>query len=175
MFISCNKSSSQNCDTILWSETKKLIPADFKGIADTGNRTIAFTLTKFGYKVFPQDGAVVIHTSTYFYPCSSWLNKTNIKNSTSHEQLHFDIAEYHRRLFVKRISEATAAENNFATSTRNIFRAAADERRYMNMEYDIHTRYGQNEQEQHKWNTKIAGLLTGLEKYRDNTTTVILK
>lgn len=159
----------------MWSETKKLAPSDFKGIADTGKTVVAFTLTKFGYKVFPQSGAVVIHTSTYFYPCSSWLSKTNIKNSTSHEQLHFDIAEYHRRLFVKNISEAGFTENTFAASIRNTFRQVADERKYMNMEYDIHTRYGQNQQEQQKWNNKIADLVGSLEKYKGSTTTITLK
>lgn len=118
---------------------------------------------------------MIIHTSTYFYPCRSWLNKTNIKSSTSHEQLHFDIAEYHRRLFVKRISDANATKNNFAALTRNIFKEVADERRYMNMEYDMHTKYGQNEPEQHKWSNKIGGLLASLENYRDNTTTINLK
>ena len=95
--------AQSGCDTILWSPVKKLTPADFKAVADTGKTMISFTLTKFAYKVFPQDGAAIVNTSTYFYPCSSWLNKANIRNSIAHEQLHFDIAEYHRRLFIKRI------------------------------------------------------------------------
>lgn len=170
-----NSSAQTGCDTILWSATKKLAPSDFKDVADTSKTVIAFTLTKFGYKAIPQIGSVIINTSTYFYPCSSWLNKANINNSMVHEQLHFDIAEYHKRLFLKRVSETRSSEDMFAVSTKAIFRDVADQRRAMNMEYDKQTNYGQNEQEQSKWNIKIANLLTDLEKYSGNTTTVTLK
>lgn len=163
------------CDTILWSSAKKLTPADFKGIADTGKTMIAFTLTKFAYKALPQDGSVIINTSTYFYPCSSWLSKTNIKNSVTHEQLHFDIAEYHKRLFLKRVSETRSSEDMFAVSTKAIFRDIADRRKAMNMEYDKQTNHGLNEQVQGTWNIKLANLLSELEKYSVNTITVNLK
>ena len=133
---------------------------------------IAFTLSKFAYKAYPQDGAVMINTATYFYPCNSWLNKANIKNSAAHEQLHFDIAEYHKRLFLKRLSETKSSEDMFAVSTKAIFRDIADQRRIMNAEYDKQTNFGLNEQEQSKWNSKVAALLSELEKYSINTITI---
>lgn len=136
---------------------------------------IAFTLTKFSYKAIPQDGVVIINTSAYFYPCSSWLNKANIKSSITHEQLHFDIAEYHKRLFLKRVTETRASEDMFAISTKAIFRDIADQRRAMNNGYDQQTNKGQNEQEQNKWNIKIANLLAELEKYNSNTTIINFK
>ncbi|MDB5199800.1 MAG: hypothetical protein JWO92_1763 [Chitinophagaceae bacterium] len=169
-----NCSAQPGCDTILWSSTKKLAPADFRGMADTGKIMIAFTMIKSGYKVLPQDGSVIINTLTYFFPCSSWLNRVNIK-SIEHEQLHFDIAEYHKRLFLKRVSETISSADMFATTTRAIFRDVAEQRRAMNMEYDQQTTYGQNVQEQDKWNIKIANLLIELEKYTGNTTTINLK
>jgi hypothetical protein len=174
LLISVTNSSAQSCDTILWS-SNKLAPSDFKGIADTGKSMIAFTLTKFSYKAFPQDGAVIINTSTYFYPCNSWLNKLNIKSSVAHEQLHFDIAEYYKRLFLKRVSDTKSSEDMFAVSTKAIFRDITDQRRTMNMEYDQQTKYGQNDQEQIRWNNKIASLLAELEKYNGNTTTINFK
>ena len=170
-----SSSAQTGCDTILWSSTKRLIPSDFKDVADTGKAAIAFTQTKFSYKAMPQDGSVVINTSTYFYPCGSWLNKINTRSSIVHEQLHFDIAEYHKRLFLKRVSETRSSEDMFAASTKAIFRDVADQRRAMNMEYDRQTNNGQNDEEQNKWNSKIADLLTGLEKYSGNTTTINLK
>jgi hypothetical protein len=170
-----HSSAQSRCDTILWSATKKLTAGDFKAVADTAKTMIAFTLTKFAYKVFPQQNAAIIHTSAYFYPCSSWLNKEKIKGSMAHEQLHFDIAEYHRRLFLKRLSETRSSEDMFAVSTRAIFRDVADQRRAINMEYDRQTINGQNEQEQNKWNIKIANGLADLQKYSGNTTTIDLK
>ncbi len=176
LLTSCINSSAQTtCDTIVWSSTQKLIPANFKDVADTGKTMIAFTLTKFAYKVFPQDGSVIINTSTYFYPCSSWLNKENIKNSIAHEQLHFDIAEYHRRLFLKRVSETVSSADMFSTTTKGIFRDVADQRKAMNNEYDRQTNYGTNAQEQNNWNIKIANLLFEMERYNNNNTTVTLK
>ena len=63
----------------------------------------------------------------------------------------------------------------FATSTKAIFRDIAEQRKAMNMEYDQQTNNGQDEQEQNKWNIKIANLLSELEKYNGNTTTINLK
>ncbi len=175
MFFSVDASAQTNCDSVIWSATKKLQPSDFKDVADTRKTMIAFTQTKFAYKVFPQEGSVIINTSTIFYPCDSWLNKANIKGSIVHEQLHFDIAEYHKRLFLKRVSEAASSESMFATITKTIFRDIIEKRKAMNMEYDEQTDNGQNEMVQWDWNRKIAALLTSLEKYNANTTTINLK
>ncbi len=136
---------------------------------------IAFTMTKFSYKVIPQEGSAIINTATLLYPCSSWLNKANIKSSIEHEQLHFDIAEYYKRLFLKRVTETRSSEDMFASSTRAIFRDLADQKRMLNTDYDKQTNFGLNEQEQKKWNSKIAGMLTELEIYSGNTTTIKLK
>lgn len=175
MILSINAPAQNRCDTIVWSESKKLTIGDFKDVADTGKTMIAFTMTKFGYKVFPQDASVIINTSTCFLPCSSWLNKANIKNSIVHEQLHFDIAEYHKRLFLKRVSSTISSADMFAFTTKAIFRDIADQRKNMNIEYDKQTNYGQNEEEQNRWNIKVATLLSELEKYNGNTTTINLK
>lgn len=144
-------------------------------MADTGKTMIAFTMTKFAYKVFPQDGAAVIQTSTIFYPCSSWLNSSNKKGSITHEQLHFDIAEYYKRLFLKRVSETRSAEDMFPVSTRAIFRDITQQKKVMNDDYDKQTNHGLNVQEQEKWNVKLASLLQELEKYSGQTTTINLK
>lgn len=136
---------------------------------------IAFTSTKISYKVFPQDGSAIINTSAYFYPCSSWLNIAHIKNSIAHEQLHFDIAEYHRRLFIKRISETKVSENRLASSTRAIFKGISEEKKTMNMMYDQETIDGENEEKQNMWIVKVADLLRVLEKYSSTTTSIILK
>ena len=175
MITAARSAAQNNCDNITWSASNKLIPADFKDAADTGKTMIAFTLTKFSYKVIPQEGAAIIHTSTLFYPCGSWLNRANTKNSISHEQLHFDIAEYHKRLFLKRVSETRSTEDMFAITTKAIFRDIADQKRMMNAEYDRQSNFGLNAQEQNKWNSKIEALLTSLQSYAGTTTTINLK
>lgn len=63
----------------------------------------------------------------------------------------------------------------FAVTTRAIFRDVAEQRRAMNLEYDRQTNNGENEQEQSKWNIKIADLLAGLEMYNGNTNTINLR
>jgi len=136
---------------------------------------IAFTMTRFAYKVIPQEGAAIINTSTLFYPCNSWLNSRNINGSIAHEQLHFDIAEYYKRLFIKNVTETKASEDLFPVTTKAIFRDLADQKRTMNTDYDRQTNYGLNAQEQKKWDQKISSLLHELEKYSGNIFTVKLK
>lgn len=132
-------------------------------------------MVKIGYKVIPQAQSAIINTYTYFYPCDSWLNKTNIKKSTVHEQLHFDIAEYHRRLFLEALFNNKSSENMFGLTTRAIFKDIVDQRRKMNTEYDIKTKSGQDEEGQIIWNKKISGLVSSLEKYKENMAEIIFR
>ena len=98
-----------------------------------------------------------------------------MKTKVTHEQLHFDIAEYHRRLFLQKISESNATENMFAATARSIFRDVIEQRKAMNMEYDEQTDIGQNDAEQKKWNEKLSSFILSLDKYKEHTTTVIYK
>jgi len=132
-------------------------------------------MTKFAYKAIPQDGSVIINTSTLFYPCSSWLNRSNLPGSILHEQIHFDITEYFKRLFLKRVEETKTSEDMFAVSTKAIFRNISEQRKAMNMEYDRQTTNGSDTQEQVRWSRKVADLLASLEKYNVNTITINLK
>lgn len=132
-------------------------------------------MTKFSYKALPQDGAVIINTATLFFPCSSWLNRSNLPGSILHEQIHFDITEYHKRLFLKRVTETNSSADLFATTTKAIFRDISEQRKAMNMEYDQQTGNGQETQEQVKWMRKIADLLASVEKYNANTITINVK
>ena len=106
---------------------------------------IAFTLTKFSYKVFPQESSVIINTSTLFYPCNSWLNRINVKKSIVHEQLHFDIAEYQKRLFLKRVSESTLTEKQNVCIIKTICRDVAEQKKSIDIEYDEGTGNRQNQ------------------------------
>lgn len=132
-------------------------------------------MVKLAYKITPQDDGAIINTNVYFLPCRSWLNPANINNSLAHEQLHFDIAEYHRRLFLKRLTTASSSADIFPSAARAVFRDIAEQRRMMDADYDKQTSVGQNEEEQKRWNIKIAALLDDLEKYSSNVTTINLK
>jgi len=175
ILLSVNVSAQTGCDTIFWSASRKLVPNDFKDVADTGKTMIAFTMAKFGYKVFPQSDEMIVNTSTYFLPCRSWLNRRNMTNSLNHEQLHFDIAEYYRRLFLQRINETTYSADLFPSATRAIFRDLADQRRQMDDNYDKQTNVGLNAEEQKKWIDKVASLLSGLKKYETTISDIKLK
>lgn len=167
--------SQRECDSLPWSAVKKLAVSDFKDVADTGRRMIAFTQSKFSYHAAPQDDGVVITTAAYFFPCSSWLNRANVKTSIAHEQLHFDITEYFRRLFLKRVKETKTTEDMFSTTTRAIFRDIADQRRAMHELYDKETGNGQEVQEQVRWSRKVADMLAELTLYSNASLTVNLK
>ncbi len=123
----------------------------------------------------PQEGEAIISTSTLFYPCSSWLNRLNVKGSIIHEQLHFDIAEYYKRLFLKMVSETKTSWDLFPVSTRAIFRDITEQKRIMNADYDRLTNFGTIYQEQNKWNQKIASLLEDLKKFSGTSASVTVK
>ena len=165
----------KGCDTIYWSSSKKLQVGDFKDAADTAKTMVAFTLAKFGYKAIPQSDEVIIITSNYFLPCRSWLNPVNISNNLLHEQLHFDISEYYRRLFLQRLSETAFASDAFPSAVKAIFRDIAAQRKTMDMEYDKETNTGTNLQQQKKWINKIHDLLKNLEKFSPSEVVIKLK
>jgi len=163
------------CDTILWSSDKKLSIGDFKDAADTTNTMVAFTVAKFGYKAIPQSDEVIIISNNYFLPCRSWLNPVNISGTLMHEQLHFDISEYFKRLFLKKLSETSFASDIFPSAIKAVFRDIAAQRKAMDTDYDAQTNTGTNLAEQKKWVTKINILLNDVEKYSGSQIVIKLK
>lgn len=136
---------------------------------------VAFTMSKFIYKVFPQEGEAIINTSAVFYPCKSWINIANVKGDIAHEQLHFAITEYYRRLFLKNLSEVNTSSALLKTNIKNLFTQLAIERRDLDKLYDAATGFGEKKEEQIKWENKIENMLLSLLSFEPQTITITLK
>lgn len=82
-----------------------------------------------------------------------------------HEQLHFDICEYFRRLFLQKIKETSFTPEVMPAVVKAIFRMVADQRKQMEKDYDRETGSGQKSDMQVKWKDKVQRLLSSTDVY----------
>lgn len=167
--------SQENCDTIFWSAGRKLSLLDYKNTSDTASSTAVLTFVKIGYSLSQPDDFAEIKLGTYFLPCRSFTRNKLSNVTLEHEQLHFDIAEYFKRAFAKKVSELSATAAIFPAAVKAIFRDVSEKRRAMESDYDRETNKGANEEEQKKWNIKVSGLLIETETYAANVVKVKMK
>ncbi len=154
------------CDSINWSKTRKLTWNDFKATPDTLTNFGTVSRINIGYKWTTGDDCTNVRISCYFRPCDSW---TRIKSDTdltlSHEQTHFDIAEYFRRLFVQKVSEYDFTKKTFAADIRKIYANILAQKDLMTKTYETETDFHRNPDQQVSWNQKMPGKIDSLQVY----------
>ena len=125
---------------------------------------------------FTSDGEVdlTIELSTRFIKNDSWYKKGEENNVLlGHEQLHFDIAEIHRRLIVKAILAAQFSAENYESELKEIVnRICKEDYREMQDLYDAETNYARMFQAQINLNKLVADKLVELNEYNDTEITV---
>jgi hypothetical protein len=144
---------SVNAQDIQWSASSKLSWSDFKASPDDSNPFFAVTRAGFGYKYNADQDSIHVTTSTNFKPAQSWVKKPS-DHLLIHEQLHFDIAEYFRRIFIERISKATIAFGNAKQSLPDLYSQTIAELRKEQLKYDEETNHSINKELQEKWRLK---------------------
>src|SRR5262245_36804038 len=105
-------SQGNNCDSIHWTKSAKLSWSDFKAVPDTTVDAGATSSLGIAYILKRTNDSVSIKTVCYFKPCLSWCKFKNSDTLLIHEQGHFNIAEYFRRLFIKRVFEYRFHDEN---------------------------------------------------------------
>lgn len=100
-----------------------------------------------------------------FNPCLSWSKNKESDRLLRHEQLHFDITEYFRRLYYKRVAEARYSPANINVLMRNIYQNIIYESQVMQEDYDVQTNHSLDADQQAAWQQKVADLLDGLRAY----------
>jgi hypothetical protein len=154
------------CDSVRWNANSKLGWIDFKGTADRMNTNdTALSSINIYYKADKFRNTVKFYSVCYFLPCESWAKKKNDYYLLLHEQIHFDIGEYWRRILVKKVSSQYFAENNFEAVIKKLGEETNKERNAMNEEYDMQTERSQNKIQQEAWAKKINKLLQAEEGY----------
>lgn len=177
LFLS-HDSNSQiiNCDSIPWSNTIKLRWTDFKAQPDTTSEYGAISRISIAYKLTQVNDIVKIVVKCFFNPCISWRKSTsNDKTGLLHEQSHFDIAQYFKRLFIKRILEKQFSRQNFLKEVKDIYTTIASERASEDKKYDEKTDYSRNKQEQFRMTEKYKKMIESLKGFDKTSIQFILR
>ncbi len=152
-------------DYILWG--KKLKWADFQGEIPKNSKFDALTHSAISLNFDGANITLNFDIQTVFSPVDSWKKVGVNEYILKHEQLHFDITEYHSRLLRKKLKNHRF--KNFAAVEKDIMRifnessAAANA---MQVKYDEETDHSINKKKQAKWNTKVKKLLSKTSAHR---------
>ena len=102
---------------------------------------------------------------TNFNPCLSWSKNKESDRLLRHEQLHFDITEYFKRLYYKRVAEATYSQTTINGLMKSIYQNILYEMQVMQKNYDEQTTHSLDADKQAAWQQKVADLLNSLKAY----------
>ncbi len=155
---------------ILWRSDYNISWNDFQGNPDSLSSNKAKTYSKIEFIYIEQDGDLLLDFACYFNKSQSWSNVNfQTKESLSHEQLHFDIAELVARKIRKECTILQTEKNNLDETLSlidNIYN-----RNYDNVwdsitnQYDSETNHGLKIDKQLKWKNKIALELNSLKDF----------
>lgn len=154
-----------NCDSISWSKERKLSWDDFKADADTTTDYVTQSSIRLYYKWKLLADTLTISVANYFRPCFAWSKVKGADSLLVHEQGHFTISEYFRRLFIKRLSEQNFKRKNLQSEIQKIYRAISDEQKLLVDQYEARTDFGRIKSRQSEWNEKIANMLDSLIEF----------
>lgn len=163
------KISKDSKNEIKWSSGVKLKWDDFQGKPDSGSSYKAMTTTSI--RTVPNEFTEEV--VDYDFLClfdkkDSW-KKIEADALLKHEQLHFDIAELATRNLRKEFSEHRFVSlKGVNAHLKKVFSNAVAMRKKMGQEYDADTKHGIVEEEQRKWETKVAEELKQLDEYADS-------
>jgi hypothetical protein len=140
---------------ILWEKNKKLTYKDFKGVPNPNEAHSGNTECEFNYFCKYEKKQLKISSKVLFDTENSWL-KLNDASLLSHEQVHFDIAEVHIRLFRQRCNNFRFTKADFRTQIDSIFNLTDTDCDALQQKYDTETKNGRMTSKQKIWFAKIA-------------------
>ena len=157
--------NSQKCDSILWKGFRQLKWKNFKGKPDNKSAASALTEAHLYFFFIEKNESVDFKFIASFSTCHSWVKKNATKDLLKHEQTHFDIAEYHRRLMAKEMLELHFSKKmdlhklNLITILYNrLFKEMEDQ-------YDKETNHSIIAKKQKNWSKKIKRKVKDLNEY----------
>lgn len=157
-------SYSQRCDTILWTGYNKLKWKDFKGYPDQRSPASALSESTINYHFSITSHLINFKFSCSFSTCASWI-KTASYILLEHEQVHFDLAEYHKRLMAKEMVSQKFTSDHLAEKVDAIANRIDSLRTEADILYDTETNYSRNEYKQKEWLLKIRKMLKALDEF----------
>ncbi|GGG53614.1 DUF922 domain-containing protein [Bizionia arctica] len=167
-------SFSQNEEpVIIWEESNKLSWENFKEKPEPNSDAVAITASgiTFQYAVQTSDNQITGFTTqvqTLFYPEKSWCKpeRTNA-HILSHEQLHFDITEWHARKFKQQIKALEISEK-LPKNLDALYKNSIKDLNKMQDLYDSETDYSRKIEAQAKWQEQVHKELTQLSNFKSS-------
>lgn len=151
---------------IQWSH-QKLKWTDFQGEVPANSEFDALTHSIINLE-FQGEGVVLeFNVETLFDPKKSWKKDGVDAYILEHEQIHFDITEYHSRLLRKKLK--THKYKNFDTiesDVKAMFKEASQNANKMQIQYDEQTNHSINRKKQAKWKKKMKKLMNATKLYK---------
>ena len=156
-------------DNIIYSPTKKLTIADFKGTANDGTDAVAMTSSGFmfqaNYHYENKKATLAIAVYCSFNKNESWMKeKGKTQYVLAHEQRHFDISYLGTLQFIKKLQQVTLYQQNYSDQLKLIYKEVVQEMTELQRQYDSETNNGINTAKQEEWNKKIEKKLSDATK-----------
>lgn len=153
---------------IYWNDWYRLEWTDFMAQPEDEATVAALSSIGLPYKyVTDGEGELILSVNVCFIKNESWSKEEQRNNLLlQHEQIHFDIAELHRRKIVKAVLEANFTKNNYKETLADIItKVWRQEYKAMQSKYDKETNYSKVIKEQINWNKFVHQQLRNLEEY----------
>lgn len=163
-FCSCAQVSDQY---IRWGD-KKLSWNDFAGTVIENSEFDALTFSAISLEFQGENITLEFEIESIFDPLQSWKKKGVNAYILKHEQLHFDITEYHSRLLKKKLkSHRFKSFKTVESDVQQLFDDAYVEANAMQDKYDKQTNHSLKTRAQLRWNKKMQRLLRKTMAYKN--------
>lgn len=163
--------TSEN-ETIVWSATKRLSWANFKGRPVQNSDAVAVTASGIAYEISTVNNGKQVYYDmkvfAYFSPQNSWYKPKYVnQNVLEHEQLHFDITALYAEIFKQRLKNMKFGNDTQKTKAliKELYHQTVEEMDSVQKLYDKQTEYSVNGSAQMAWRLKIT---SRLKKYLGN-------
>lgn len=174
LLIFSNTVANAQQDTLVWNRGAALKWSDFKGLPDKKSHYAALTHTEIRYTVTMIKGLARFDFANLFLKKTSWTkNNTNLI-LLQHEQIHFDIAEFHKRLLIGLLYTRNFSIRNFEREVKLLGDSINVARNKMDEEFDQDVLYSDDRNRLVKWQNKINKELDRLKSYDRNSILVKL-
>lgn len=167
--ISAQKSTNADDENrIYWSDWYRLEWSDFEGRPMEETTVAALSSVGLPYSYATDgEGILKLTIDVCFIKNESWSKPEEQNNLLlQHEQIHFDIAELHRRKIVKAVLDANFTKENYKEKLNEIINQVwRKDYKMMQNRYDKDTNFSKVIKEQINWNKFVYQQLRNMEDY----------
>jgi hypothetical protein len=173
-FFSCTV-NAQVADTVLWQSDKSLHWMDYKGAPDYHSHYDALTHSEIKYKVSVHRALARFDFVTFFMKKSSWTKHSQDPVLLKHEQIHFNVAELHKRLFIQILYTRNLYRDGFESQVKRLGDSINTARNKMDDEFDADVSNTRDVMKINKWNREVNDALDRLKAYNRNSILIAIR